>query len=169
MITRFTHCTRGRIGSSNKVYTLYPRPNRLFKQGRARAEAQRVPPPESALQVLRGPQAPGSPGNHDAQLGAQRLALLHGVRGEHHRPPRECGGDHVPQVPPRLGVHAGGGLVQEYLVRVRVWVRGRGRGRGRGRRRGRGGEGEGKGQKKVKGRGKKKKEVKGLGFRGLGF
>ncbi len=53
------------------------------------------------------------------------LGLVHVVGGDHHRQPAGGEGvDLVPEVAPRLGVHAGGGLVQQQEARL-VQHRGR--------------------------------------------
>ena len=57
--------------------------------------------------------------NHDANLVAQCVRLLHGVSGEDGAAvPDEGCVDHVPDVPLGLRVHAGARLVQQHHLRV---------------------------------------------------
>lgn len=62
--------------------------------------------------MLRAAVAGEPPIDHDGKLGAERLALLHAVRREHHR--AALGHDVQdarPQEPPSLGVHAARRLI----------------------------------------------------------
>jgi hypothetical protein len=70
------------------------------------------------LQVLQTAQAHQLPTQHDAHPAAQRLALLHQVRGQDHRTVAAGRGDHVPHPPAGDGVHTGAGLVEEKTPRV---------------------------------------------------
>ena len=69
---------------------------------------------ELVLQVAHRPEALELPVDHDGEPGAERLALLHAVGGQHHGLPASHHLQHgVPQEPPGPGVHPGGRLVQE--------------------------------------------------------
>mmetsp|Transcript_8492 Transcript_8492/g.17583 ORF Transcript_8492/g.17583 Transcript_8492/m.17583 type:complete len:469 (-) Transcript_8492:2286-3692(-) len=69
---------------------------------------------EAVLDVLQRAQHAELPADHDADAVAQRLALLHRVRRQHHAPVGHGGGDDVPHEAARLRVHAGGGLVEQH-------------------------------------------------------
>ena len=78
-------------------------------------DLQTIARPEPVLEVLDGAETLELTIDHDPQPGAQSLALLHAVGGQHHGLPCPHHLQHgVPQEPPGPGVHPGGRLVQEH-------------------------------------------------------
>ena len=65
------------------------------------------------LEVERAARRRKPPAREDDDAVAQRVGLLHAVRGEHHGAAAHLAADDVPREAPRRGVHAARRLVQE--------------------------------------------------------
>mmetsp|Transcript_16754 Transcript_16754/g.57189 ORF Transcript_16754/g.57189 Transcript_16754/m.57189 type:complete len:745 (-) Transcript_16754:3551-5785(-) len=85
----------------------------LGQRIRLDADLHVVPAAVLVLEVLHGAEAAEAALHHDAQVVAQRLALLHGVGRKHDGAALQRAADDVPHEAARLRVHARGGLVEQ--------------------------------------------------------
>mmetsp|Transcript_26498 Transcript_26498/g.57430 ORF Transcript_26498/g.57430 Transcript_26498/m.57430 type:complete len:425 (-) Transcript_26498:79-1353(-) len=90
----------------------------LLEFGLARLHLQFVARSILGLEMLRVAQAGKATVHHDADTGAESVCLLHRVRCEHHRPPRDGLCDKIPHLTLGTRVHSRRGLVEVCDERV---------------------------------------------------